>query len=40
MATMRNIGINLLHLAGIAQITRTLQAISRHPARILGLIPL
>jgi len=40
MATLRNIAISLLHLAGITQITRTLQAFSRDPARILDLIPL
>jgi hypothetical protein len=40
MATLRNIAISLLHLAGITQITRTLQVFSRDPARILGLIPL
>jgi hypothetical protein len=37
---MRNIAISLLHLAGITQITRTLQAISRDRARVLSLIPL
>jgi predicted transposase YbfD/YdcC len=40
MATLRNIAISLLHLAGITQITRTLQAISRDRARVLSLIPL
>ena len=40
MATLRNIAISLLHLAGIRQITRTLQAISRDPARVLDIIPL
>ena len=40
MATLRNIAISLLHLAGITQVTRTLQAISRDPARILDIIPL
>jgi predicted transposase YbfD/YdcC len=40
MATLRNIAISLLHLAGITQINRTLQAISRNPGRVLGLIPL
>jgi len=40
MATLRNIAISLLHLAGITQITRTLQAISRDPARVLDIIPL
>jgi predicted transposase YbfD/YdcC len=40
MATLRNIAISLLHLAGIRQITRNLQAISRDPARVLDIIPL
>lgn len=40
MATLRNIAISLLHLAGITQINRTLQAISRNPGRVLDLIPL
>jgi len=40
MATLRNIAISLLRLAGITQITRTLQAISRNRARVLDLIPL
>ena len=39
MATLRNIAISLLHLAGITQINRTLQAISRNPGRVLDLIP-
>ena len=37
---MRNISISLLHLAGITQITRTLQAISRDRTRVLNVIPL
>jgi hypothetical protein len=37
---MRNIAISLLHLAGITQITRTLQAISRDRTRVLNVIPL
>lgn len=37
MATLRNIAISLLHLAGITQINRTLQATSRDPGRVLGL---
>ena len=37
---IRNIAISLLRLAGITQITRTIQAISRNPARILDIIPL
>lgn len=40
MATLRNIAISLLHLAGIREITRTLQAISRDRTRVLNLIPL
>ena len=40
MATLRNIAISLLRLAGITQITRTLQAINRNPARMLDIIPL
>lgn len=40
MATLRNVAISLLHLAGITEITRTLQAISRDRMRMLNLIPL
>jgi predicted transposase YbfD/YdcC len=40
MATLRNIAISLLHLAGITKITRTLQAISRDRTRVLSVIPL
>jgi predicted transposase YbfD/YdcC len=40
MATLRNTAISLLRLAGITQVTRTVQAISRNPARVLTLIPL
>ena len=40
MATLRNIAISLLYLAGITEITRTLQAISRDRNRILDYIPL
>jgi len=36
MATLRN----LLYLAGVTQITRTLQAIGRNPARMLQYLPL
>jgi hypothetical protein len=32
MATLRNIAISLLHLAGIIQVNPILQAISRNPA--------
>lgn len=40
MATLRNIGISLLHLAGITEITRTLQSISRDRNRVLDVLPL
>ncbi len=40
MATLRNIAISLLHLAGITEITRTLQAISRDRTRLLKFLPL
>jgi hypothetical protein len=40
MATLRSTAISLLHLAGITQITRTIQGISRSPPRALGLMPL
>jgi predicted transposase YbfD/YdcC len=40
MATLRNIAISLLHLAGVKEITRTLQAISRDRTRVLNIIPL
>jgi predicted transposase YbfD/YdcC len=40
MATLRNIAISLLHIAGITTITRTLQAFSRDRTRILDVIPL
>jgi predicted transposase YbfD/YdcC len=40
MATLRNIAISLLHLAGITEITRTLQRITRDPTRALLLLPL
>jgi hypothetical protein len=40
MAALRNIAISLLRLAGTTQITRTLQAVSRSPARALDIIPL
>ena len=40
MATLRNIAISLLHLAGITKMTRTLQAISRDRTRVLSVIPL
>jgi hypothetical protein len=40
MATFRNIAISLLHLAGITEITRTVQAISRDRTRLLKFLPL
>jgi predicted transposase YbfD/YdcC len=40
MATLRNTAISMLRLAGIREIARTLQAISRDRARVLTLIPL
>jgi hypothetical protein len=40
MATLRNIAISLLHLAGITEITRTLQAITRDRNRVLSILPL
>jgi predicted transposase YbfD/YdcC len=40
MATLRNLAISLLYLAGITEITRTLQAIGRDRNRILDYLPL
>ena len=40
MATLRNLAISLLCLAGIKEITRTLQAIGRDRNRILDYLPL
>jgi predicted transposase YbfD/YdcC len=40
MATLRNAAISLLRIAGITQISRTLQAFSRDRTRILNVIPL
>jgi hypothetical protein len=40
LATCRNLAISLLHLAGVAQITRTLQAIGRDRNRMLSYLPL
>lgn len=39
MATLRNLAISLLYLAGITEITRTLQAIGRDRNRILNCRP-
>ena len=40
MATLRNMAVSLLRLAGITAIARTLQAFSRDRNRILDVIPL
>jgi hypothetical protein len=40
MATLRNTAISLLRIAGITQITRTLQAFSRDRTRVLDVVPL
>ena len=40
MATLRNLAISLLYLAGIKEITRTLQAIARDRTRMLDYLPL
>jgi predicted transposase YbfD/YdcC len=40
MATFRNIAVSLLYLAGVTEITRTLQAIERDRTRILNYLPL
>ena len=40
MAALRNMVISLLHLAGITQITRTLQSICRDRTRALKVLPL
>jgi hypothetical protein len=40
MATLRNLAISLLCLAGVKEITRTLQAIGRDRTRIPGYLPL
>ena len=40
MATLRNLAIGLLHLHGIREITRTLQAITRDRNRLLDYLPL
>jgi predicted transposase YbfD/YdcC len=40
LATCRNIAISLLHLAGVTQIARTLQAIGRDRTRMLSYLPL
>jgi hypothetical protein len=40
MATLRNLAISLLHLSGVTETTRTLQAIARDRNRILDYLPL
>jgi predicted transposase YbfD/YdcC len=40
MATLRNIAISLLHIAGITEINRTLQRITRDRTRALPFLPL
>jgi predicted transposase YbfD/YdcC len=40
MATFRNLAISLLHLAGVTEITRTLQAIGRDRTRVFDYLPL
>jgi len=40
MATLRNIAVSLLYHAGVTEITRTLQAITRDRTRMLSYLPL
>jgi predicted transposase YbfD/YdcC len=40
MATLRNLAISLLYLAGVREVTRTLQAIARDRNRLLDYLPL
>jgi predicted transposase YbfD/YdcC len=40
MATFRNIAVSLLYLAGVTEITRTLQAIGRDRTRMLSYLPI
>lgn len=40
MASLRNIAVSLLHIAGITEIIRTLQAICRDRNRVLAYLPL
>jgi predicted transposase YbfD/YdcC len=40
MATLRNTAVSLLHIAGVTEITRTLQAIARNPIRMFDYLPL
>jgi hypothetical protein len=40
MASLRNIAVSLLHIAGVTEILRTLQAICCDRTRILDYLPL
>jgi hypothetical protein len=40
MATLRNLAISLLYIAGVTKVTRTLQAIGRDPTRMLSYLTL
>jgi hypothetical protein len=40
MATLRNLAVSLLYLAGVKQVNRTLQAIARDRTRLLDYLPL
>ena len=40
MATLRNLAVSLLYLAGVTEITRTLQAIGRDRNRMLSYLPI
>jgi hypothetical protein len=40
MATLRNLAISLLYLAGVKEVTRTLQAIACDRNRMLDYLPL
>jgi len=40
MATLRNLSVSLLYLAGVKEVTRTLQAIARDRNRMLDYLPL
>ncbi len=40
MATLRNLAVSLLYLAGVKEVTRTLQAIGRDRTRILNYLPI
>ena len=40
MATFRNLAVSLPYLAGVTQITRTLQATGRDRTRMLNYLPL